>query len=130
VTHGQDVTNNPANRWVDIVDTTTNTLMGHILTTNQGIPGDIVISQGSSAPPPPPTEITVDIKPGPTDINCVQKTNNGSFPVAILGDDVDVHDIKISTLEIDDDSTPGGGVKPTRSSFSDVNGDGEIDLVL
>jgi hypothetical protein len=62
-------------------------------------------------------------------INCIKVTKNGVLPVAILGDEVDVHNIKVSSLEIDDDSTPGGGVKPTKSSFADVNGDGITDPV-
>jgi hypothetical protein len=75
--------------------------------------------------------VNVNIKPG-SDPNCVGVQSEGVTPIAILGSDVDVTEIDVGTLEIDDDknqATPG--VKPTRwSADEDVNGDGEVDLML
>jgi hypothetical protein len=74
----------------------------------------------------------VDIKPGSFP-NPVNPSSRGVVPVAILGGEAfDVRIIDATTLEIDDDRTPGGGVSPTRvqGSLEDVNGDGFLDLNL
>lgn len=75
-------------------------------------------------------QVDIDIKPG-SDPNCINPKNKGSVPVSILGSvDFDVTTIDTSTLEIDDDETPGGGITPTKISIKDVNGDGFDDLNL
>ena len=82
-------------------------------------------------PPPATIIVPIDIKPGPTNVNCIQLTNNGTIPVAILGGAISVGNINRSSLEIDDDSDFSTiGVSPTRTALQDVNGDGKLDLVL
>jgi len=72
----------------------------------------------------------VDIKFG-SDPNCIKKTNKGVIPVVILGSaSFDVSDIDVSTLKIDEDAIPGGGVAPVKDSIKDVDGDSFDDLVL
>jgi len=72
----------------------------------------------------------VDIKFG-SDPNCIKKTSRGVIPVVILGSDsFNVSDIDVSSLEIDDDATPGGGVAPVKDAIKDVDGDSFDDLVL
>jgi hypothetical protein len=76
-------------------------------------------------------EVEIDIKPG-SEPNCIKVTKKGVTPVAILANATfDVKDIDLSTILIDDDDVPGGGVSAKKSSTNkDVNGDGLSDLVL
>jgi hypothetical protein len=75
--------------------------------------------------------VNVDIKPG-SETNCFKDTKKGRTPVAILASAaLDVNSIDVSTIEIDYDNVPGGGVKCVHSSTNkDVNGDGLFDLVV
>ncbi len=75
----------------------------------------------------------IDIKPGsfPNSINLKSK---GVLPVAILGTDVfDVTEVDIDSLRfgdpllINNDET---AVRPLRSAYEDVSGDGLLDLIL
>jgi hypothetical protein len=77
-------------------------------------------------------EVTIDIKPGPTALNCIKDTSKGKLPVAILGsEDFDVTCVDVSTVKIDDDDDPlTDGVYPWSSSYKDINEDGVTDLVL
>lgn len=77
-----------------------------------------------------PLSITVDVKPGGGP-NCIQPTSRGVISVAVLGSSVDVTKIDLATIQIDDDGDPStAGVRPQRSVFEDVDGDGSVDLVL
>jgi hypothetical protein len=68
--------------------------------------------------------IALDIKPGtyPNDINLKSK---GVIPVAILGHDAfDVTIVNVTSLKFGPSEAT-----PTQSAFSDVNGDGYVDLI-
>jgi hypothetical protein len=74
--------------------------------------------------------IAIQLKPG-TGPNCINPKSKGNVPVAILGSSVEVETIDRSTLVIDKDSNPvTPGVVPIKTSLSDVDGDGKVDLVL
>jgi hypothetical protein len=72
----------------------------------------------------------LDIKPGSYP-NPINPSSDGVVPVAILGSaNFNARAVDATTIELDDDRIPGGGVAPTRvsKSFEDVNGDGFPDL--
>src|SRR5262249_39600168 len=105
----------------------TGTVLGSFTTHNAFIDG----LEFEGAPTISVLTVAIDIKPGPTNVNCIQKTNNGVLPVTIFGDAVDVHTIDITSLQIDDDSDPTTpGVHPIKSAFEDKNLDGILDLTI
>lgn len=86
---------------------------------------NILILERTSLVCDPPIVITVaiDIKPGsfPNPINLRSK---GTVPVAILGSpSFNVHDVAVNTVIF-------AGASAVRSSFEDVNQDGQVDLVF
>jgi len=82
-------------------------------------------------PSRPITEVPIDIKPGDSDLNCINPNSKGSIPVAILGNSIDVSGIDVSTIEIDnDDDLFTIGAVPIISSFKDVNDDLVDDLIF
>jgi len=74
--------------------------------------------------------VEIDIKPG-SDPNCIKVSKKGSTHVAILASvALDVNAIDVSTIQIDNDDVPGGGIACVKSSTKkDVNKDGLPDLV-
>jgi hypothetical protein len=79
---------------------------------------------------PAPLPVTVDIKPG-RGPNCVNPTSKGMVAVAIVGGSVDLTTVDLASVVIDGDPNPATpGVRPAKTSFEDVNADGEVDLVL
>jgi pimeloyl-ACP methyl ester carboxylesterase len=77
-----------------------------------------------------PLIVNIDIKPGPGP-NCINPTSKGTTTVAILATGVDVTMINVGTLEIGGDSNPATiGLRPVKTSYNDVDGDGKKDVVL
>ena len=71
-----------------------------------------------------PVEVDVDIKPGSNE-NPVNVRSMGVLPVAVLGTaDFNVTDINQTTIRLNETC------EPLRCSYEDVDGDGNIDLVL
>ena len=78
----------------------------------------------------PVVAIEIDIKPG-TDDNCINLGSGGYLPVAILGSDTfDVMNVDQGTIEFAGCAARAKGKKGKRGSFSDVNEDGYIDIVV
>jgi hypothetical protein len=74
------------------------------------------------------TNVDIDIKPG-IDPNSINTRSRGVVPVAILGNDIDVSDIDVSTLRFG----PCGSksAEPALGGHTeDVNGYGVMDLVV
>src|SRR5262249_48689310 len=77
-----------------------------------------------------PLLVNIDIKPGPGP-NCVNPTSKGTTTVAILSKGVDVMKINVGTVEIGGGNNPAtSGLRPVKTSYNDVDGDGKKDLVL
>jgi hypothetical protein len=82
--------------------------------------------------------VEIDIKPG-SDPNSVNLKSNGVLPVAILttslndGDEADFDATTVDTatlaLKFDDGGVLSDAISPLRTSFEDVDGDGDLDLV-
>jgi hypothetical protein len=82
-------------------------------------------------------DAVIDIKPGsfPNSINLGSK---GVLPVAILStqktkgelEDFDARLVDVATILFGDSREGYGRVRPIRSAFEDVDGDGDLDLIL
>ena len=83
--------------------------------------------------PAPPLEITIDVKPG-SDINPINPKSNGVVEVAILTTSVESGDsIDFDPWESVDPSTIAlgpGNAAPQSESASDVDLDGDLDMLL
>jgi len=78
---------------------------------------------------PPWIDIDIDIKPG-SDKNPINLKSKGIIPVAILTtEEFDVSDIDIDTVLIGDREL-GGVAVPVASKMEDIDGDGDIDILL
>jgi hypothetical protein len=85
----------------------------------------------------PPLEVSIDIKPG-SDVNPVNLKSNGVLPVAILttsiadGDAVDfgASTVDTSTIQFGDTGSGLASVSALRTSLEDVDGDGDLDVIV
>lgn len=68
-------------------------------------------------------EAVVDIKPG-SDVNPINLRSKGLVPVAILTTDA------LDALSVDLNSIVFAGARPAKSAVQDVDGDGNMDLLL
>ena len=71
----------------------------------------------------PPEEFTIDIKPG-SDPNPINRSSKGVIPVAILTTDA------FDASTIDPTTAMFEGASPVRWKLSDVDHDGDLDLLL
>lgn len=81
---------------------------------------------------PPPTTVVIDVKPG-TDINKINLSSNGLLPVAVLStSDFDATLFTPEMAHLSDAAVPLGcaGAAAVRWAYTDVNGDGWIDLLF
>lgn len=73
--------------------------------------------------PPPPCEPQINIKPY-SDPNNINLNGNGAVTVAILPNGCfDAADVALSTVDFE-------GASPWKSELEDVDGDGEMDLLM
>jgi hypothetical protein len=76
---------------------------------------------------PLPLDVAIDIKPGSSP-NSLNPRSNGNIPVAILTtESFDASSVDPSTVSF---GRTGEETAPLRSSLEDVEGDGDLDLVL
>lgn len=81
---------------------------------------------------PPPTPVVIDVKPG-SDTNKINLSSNGLLPVAVLStSDFDATLFMPEMAHLSDAAVPMGcaGAAAVRWAYTDVNGDGLIDLVF
>lgn len=81
---------------------------------------------------PPPTAVVIDVKPG-SDTNKINLSSNGLVPVAVLStSDFDATSFTPEMAHLSDAAVPMGceGAAAVRWAYTDVNGDGLIDLVF
>ena len=72
---------------------------------------------------PPVIEVDIDIKPG-SDPNSINLKSKGVVPVAVLTTD------DFDAITVDPVTVLFAGMAPLRWSTEDVDGDGDLDLVL
>lgn len=73
--------------------------------------------------PPPVIYVVIDIKPG-SDVNPINPRSRGRVPVAILTTgDLDAYTVDPATVAF-------AGAAPLRWSIEDVDGDGQMDMIL
>jgi hypothetical protein len=79
------------------------------------------------APSAVPVRVAIDIKPA-SSRNSINPGSNGNIPVAILTTDTfDASSVNSSTVRF---GRTGKEAAPLRSSLEDIDGDGDLDLVL
>jgi hypothetical protein len=81
---------------------------------------------------PPPTQVVVDVKPG-SDTNKINPSASGLLPVAVIStSDFDASLFMPEMAHLSDAASPMGceGATAVRWAYTDVNGDGLIDLVF
>lgn len=81
---------------------------------------------------PPPTTVVIDVKPG-SDTNKINLSSNGLLPVAVLSTaDFDATLFTPEMAHLSDAAVPLGcaGAAAVRWTYTDVNGDGLIDLLF
>ena len=89
-------------------------------------PGTTPEEESPESPPstePGTAQVEIDIKPG-SDPNSINLKSKGVVPVAVLtADDFDASTVDPSTVEF-------AGASPVRWTMEDVDGDGDLDLIL
>src|ERR1041384_733787 len=81
---------------------------------------------------PPPTPVVIDVKPG-SDTNKINLSSHGLLPVAVLStSDFDATSFMPEMAHLSDAAAPMGcaGAAAVRWTYTDVNGDGLIDLLF
>ncbi len=81
---------------------------------------------------PPPTPVLIDVKPG-SNTNKINLSSNGLLPVAVLStSDFNASLFTPEMAHLSDAAVPMGcaGAAAVRWNYTDVNGDGLIDLVF
>ena len=71
----------------------------------------------------------IDIKPG-SNPNCINDRNKGKVPIAILGKNIDVKRVDLTTILVDDENSSTPSVLPIRTNYKDVDKDGYLDIVM
>ncbi len=77
-------------------------------------------------------DAVIDVKPG-SDVNPINLGANGVLPIAILSthtfageiDDFDARTVKVTTIKLN-----GVDIDPVHAAFEDIDGDGDLDLIL
>lgn len=89
-------------------------------------PGTTPEEESPESPPstePGTAQVEIDIKPG-SDPNSINLKSKGVVPVAVLtADDFDASTVDPSTVEF-------AGASPVRWTMEDVDGDGDLDLII
>ena len=109
-------------------------MVGALLDDHDGVPdaGSVYVFNGL------PVNAAIDIKPG-SDPNSVNLNSSGVLALAILTTSVDdgdeanfdaiTVDLTTLALKFDDGGGTSDAVSPVRTSFEDVDGDGDLDVV-
>jgi hypothetical protein len=77
-------------------------------------------------------DAVIDVKPG-SDVNPINLGANGVLPIAILSthtfageiEDFDARTVKVTTIKLN-----GVDIDPVHAAFEDIDGDGDLDLIL
>lgn len=81
---------------------------------------------------PPPMSVVIDVRPG-SDTNKINLSSNGLLPVAVLStSDFDATSFTPEMAHLSDAAVPMdcAGAAAVRWTYTDVNGDGLIDLLF
>lgn len=81
---------------------------------------------------PPPRQMTIDVKPADA-INTINLSSRGLLPVAVISTtEFDASQFMPMMAHLQDATAPMdcSGAKAVRQAYTDVNGDGLVDLVF